>query len=302
MKALITGVNGFVGPYLAAVLRSKKIIVVGIDRQETTELKDIIYYQIDILNEIQMQSLFSRERPDIIFHLAGISSVQQSWDEPDLTKSVNVDGTKILLKSIPSSINPKLLFISSAEVYGIPQEIPITESHPVNPQNPYAESKLEAERLVRESNLPFIICRSFQHIGAGQRIGFVCPDFAKQIADIEKGKQKPVIYVGNLHAVRDFTDVRDIADAYYLAISKGMVGETYNICSGTEYVIKDILNRFLKMSKTKISVEEDPMKVRPVKIPIQVGDYSKFSSQTGWKPKIPLEKSLADIMEFWRKN
>jgi GDP-4-dehydro-6-deoxy-D-mannose reductase len=302
MKALITGVNGFVGPYLASVLRSKKIIVVGIDRQATSTLKDIIYYQIDILNEIQTQSLFSRERPDIIFHLAGISSVQQSWDEPDLTKSINIDGTKNLLKSIPTSIHPKLLFISSAEVYGIPQEIPITEEHPLSPQNPYAESKLEAERLVQECNLPYIICRSFQHIGAGQRIGFVCSDFAKQIADIEKGKQKPVIYVGNLDAVRDFTDVRDIADAYFLAISKGAVGETYNICSGTRYVIKDILNKFLKMSKFKIEVEEDPMKVRPVKIPIQVGDYSKFRAKTGWKPRIPLEKSLADIMEFWRKN
>ena len=300
MKALITGICGFVGQYLAKVLISNNIDVYGIDKAIKNKLDGVTYYQVDILDKEPLKNTLKEINPDYIFHLAGIASVQFSWQNPRFTHQINTGGTKNLLDSILEYCNPRIFFASSAEVYGIPKEIPLKESHELKPLNPYAESKLEAEKIIQKSRFNYIISRSFQHIGPGQNLGFVCPDFAKQIAEIEKGKKEPIIYVGNLDAKRDFTDVRDIVQAYFLAMTKGISGEIYNICSGNAYLIKDILNKLLKMSKVKIKVKEDPNKIRPVKIPIQVGDNSKFVKQTGWHPNIPLEKTLKDIMNYWR--
>jgi len=302
MRALITGVSGFVGPYLTQLLVSKNIKVFGIARSNFSFQEKMVYYKVDLLDKNTTKKAVTEINPDYIFHLAGISSVKQSWDDPELTYKINVGGTDNLISSIPKASCTKILFVSTAEVYGIPKEVPITEKHKVNPQNPYGKSKLEAEKIVEESGFDYIISRSFQHIGPRQRLGFVCPDFAKQIIDIEKGKQKPIMYVGNLEAKRDFTDVRDVVQAYYLAMTKGTYGEIYNICSGKSYLIKDILNSFLAISKIKIEVKQDPEKMRPIKIPVQVGDNSKFVKQTGWQPKISIKESLKDIMDYWRKK
>jgi GDP-4-dehydro-6-deoxy-D-mannose reductase len=298
MKILITGVNGFVGPYLAKELHPAEIV--GIDTSESCSVHDISYYKADLLDVKNLHTMIGREKPNIIFHLAGISSVQMSWSNPELTHKINAIGTKNLLNAI-TSLKTKFIFISTAEVYGIPEEIPINELHAVNPQNPYAKSKLEAEQFVKKSGFSYIILRSFQHIGPGQKAGFVCADFAQQIAEVEKGKKEHVIYVGNLDVIRDFTDVRDVVKAYALAMTKAIPGEIYNIASGNGYVIKDILDIFLSMSSVKIQVKVDPHKMRPVKIPRQVGDYSKFFKQTGWKPKITLAQSLKDILNYWRE-
>jgi GDP-4-dehydro-6-deoxy-D-mannose reductase len=296
MKVLVTGSCGFVGPYLLNVLLRNEIKVYGVDKHVRKKIKGVKYYQADILDEDALRIIFRQINPDYVFHLAGIASVKFSWDNPELTRKINVQGTRNLIECI--SNKAKIFFASTAEVYGVSEE-KLKESHAVDPKNPYAKSKLEAENLLRKSKFPHVISRSFQHIGVGQSLGFVCPDFAKQIADIEKGIQKPEISVGNLDAIRDFTDVRDIVEAYYLAI-QSQQGEIYNICSGKGYMIKDILDKLLAMSSVKIKVKKDPEKIRPIRVAAQVGDNSKFVKNTGWKPKVSIDESLREILNSWR--
>ena len=302
MKALITGACGFVGTYLVKVLLSNNIEVFGVDKTVKDKVNKVEYYELDILDKEALTKTLYDIKPDYIFHLAGIASVKFSWENPELTHKINAEGTRCLLDAIPKNSDPRIFFASTAEIYGIPKEVPLKETHEVNPQNPYAKSKLEAEKIIQNSKYVYIISRSFQHIGPGQSLGFVCPDFAKQIAEIEKGEKEPIMYVGNLNAKRDFTDVRDIVNAYFLAMTKGIPGEIYNICSGNAYLIQDILQKLLDMSKVKIKVKEDPKRMRPVKIPVQVGDNSEFVKQTGWKPKISIEQSLKDVLGSWRNR
>ena len=325
MKSLITGIAGFVGPHLAEHLLNNKHEVFGVDITKK-KIENVISYQTDILDRESLFSVMRKIKPDYVFHLAAQSSVEKSFSQPEFTKKVNVDGTKNLLDSILSAgIKPTILTVSSAQIYGFPKQLPITEQHPLNPQSPYAKSRLEQEKLVLEyskerndisnrgglfsimneimPNMKVVIARSFNHTGPGQSEEFVCSDFAKQIVEIEKGLKEPLIKVGNLEAKRDFTDVRDIVRGYLLALEKGKRGECYNLCSGKAYSIEEILQMLIKESECKdIKVEKDPQKMRAGDIAILLGDYSKFCKQTGWKPEIPLEQTLNDILEYWRKQ
>jgi GDP-4-dehydro-6-deoxy-D-mannose reductase len=306
MKTLVTGTEGFVGPYLIGELLSKGYEVTGTFKDEIkTKLPaEVKKVHLDILDLSDVKKAFEKAKPDVIFHLAGISNVKFSIDNPEITMKINVEGTKNILEAaFCMKKRPKVLVIGSAEEYGIPKKVPITEDLELNPVTPYAKSKVEAEKIAFEyvkKGLDAIILRSFNHIGPGQTDGFVCSAFAKQISEIEKGKE-PVIFVGNLESKRDFTDVRDVVKAYLLAIEKGKPGIPYNICSGNAYQIKDILSKLLKMSKVKIEVKEDKTRMRKSDIPILQGDNSRFLKATGWKPKIKLEESLKDILEEWRK-
>jgi len=307
MKSLITGISGFVGPHLAEHLLNNKHEVFGVDITKK-KIENVISYQTDILDREGLFSVINEIRPDYVFHLAAQSSVKKSFEQPELTRKINVEGTKNLLDSILNAkISPTALIVSSAQIYGIPKRIPITEQHPLNPQSPYAKSRLEQEKLTleysKEHNMKIVIARSFNHTGPGQSEEFVCSDFAKQIVEIEKGLRKPLIKVGNLEAKRDFTDVRDIVKGYLLALEKGKVGERYNLCSGKAYSIEEILYMLIKESECKdIKVRKDPKKMRHSDIPILLGDNSKFRKQTGWKPKIQIEQTLSDILEYWRKQ
>ncbi len=306
MRAFITGINGFVGKHLANFLLSKEFEVFGMDISDNFEGDDKVkYYKADILDFDNLKQIINEIKPEIIFHLAGFSSIKKSFEQPELCKKINVQGTKNLLEAvINSKINPKILIISSADVYGIPKSIPTPETAELNPISPYAESRKEQEELCKEymEKLQIIISRSSPHIGPGQQPIFVASDFAKQIAEIEKNLKEPIIKVGNLEVKRDFTDVRDMVKTYLLTIEKCKPGEIYNICSGKTYSIKEILDKLLSFTQVKITIKQDPNKIRKSDIPVLVGDNSKFVKATGWKPEIPIEKTLKDILEYWREK
>jgi len=218
-------------------------------------------------------------------------------------------GTVRLLDEIVRlGINPRILLAGSAEEYGkvTPEQIPIRETNPLNPSSPYGASKAAVSLLFKQYctkfGLPVLYVRAFNHIGPGQAPGFVTVDFAKQIAEIEAGKREPVMKVGNLEARRDFTDVRDVVGAYWILIREGSPGEVYNVASGTAPAIKEILEILLQKASVKIEVLKDQTRMRPSDVPILLGDIAKIKAKTGWEPTISLDRSLEDILNYWRQK
>lgn len=306
MKSLITGVSGFVGPYLANHLVENGHKVYGIERSDK-KVANCKIYVADILDEKKVFNAINEVKPDYIFHLAGQSSVEVSWKEPRLTMDINVNGTKNLLNSvIKAKINPKIVVVSSSEIYGNPKKLPLKEDHPLEPISPYGESRLKQEELVQEfvktHDMSIVLARSFPHTGPGQIPKFVCPAFAEQIVKIERGKSEAVIKVGNLENERDFSDVRDIVRAYLLMAEKCRNGEAYNVCYGKAWKIKKILDYLLSMSSIKPEIILDPEKLRKTDMPKVLGDHSKITKESGWKPEIRFEETLKDILEYWRKQ
>lgn len=303
MKALITGIEGFVGPYLEKFLISNNIKTSGTFLNSNTQNK--AHFQMDITNKEEVFTIIKKISPDLIFHLAGFSSVSKSFENPALCKKINVLGTKNLLDAvIQSKLSSKILVVSSSEVYGVPLTVPINESHPLNPISPYGESRVEQEKLcadyIKKHPLFIIVSRSFNHTGPGQQPIFVVPSFASQLIENKKGSER-TLKVGNLNAVRDFTDVRDVVRAYYLLATKGRSGEIYNVCSGKGYSINYILKTLLSLSSSKIKVESDPQKSRPSDIPVLLGDNSKLQRETGWKPEIDFNDTLKDVLDYFRE-
>lgn len=313
MKALITGISGFVGSYLTKLLLTQGVEVWGTyqpganldNLQGLVERVGLLEYDLtrDLGDELVAQA-----QPDMVFHLAAQSSVGRSWDDKEETINANVNGTIRLLDGIrQAKINPRILLIGSAEEYGLvkPGETPIKESNPLRPLSPYGISKLAAGLLGlqyhRAYGLEVIHIRAFNHIGPGQALGFVSSDFAKQVAEIEAGLREPVIKVGNLYSQRDFTDVRDVVRAYWLLAGRGRPGEIYNVASGQGIPVDRILNVLLYYARVSIEVEQDPARIRPSDVPIQVGDITKITEETGWQPKITLEQSLREVLDYWRE-
>ncbi|MBI3034106.1 GDP-mannose 4,6-dehydratase [Candidatus Woesearchaeota archaeon] len=303
MKSLITGIGGFVGPYLARHLLSKKHEVIGIEREPKASVDGCRVFACDVLDREGVSRIIMNEKPDFIFHLAAISSVSQSLRNPELANRINIDGIRNILDAVSAHCpGSAVLVVSTAHVYGIPKRLPLDEGHPANPVSDYGKSRLAQENLAlsyfRKGGLKVVVSRSFNHTGPGQPAGFICSDFARQIAGIERGNE-PVMKVGNLAAERDFSDVRDIVRAYSLALEKCSPGEVYNICSGKSYSGKHILGLMLSMSDKKISVVEDRI-AKKGDIPVLVGDNSKFVAATGWHPEIPFETTIRDVLEYWR--
>jgi GDP-4-dehydro-6-deoxy-D-mannose reductase len=315
-KVLITGASGFVGGYLAEhLLTLNKYDIYGTYRSEASKeassVKDTItFLQVDLQDKEQLKKVLSEVKPDGIFHLAAQAAIGESIKNPLQTLHNNIDSELLLFESLRElqMIQTKVLIVLSADVYGYvqPEDLPIDEDTPFRPGNPYAVSKVACDFLAyqygRSYKMPIVRVRPFTHIGPGQKTGFVTSDFAKQIAEIEKGSQEPIIRVGNLDAKRDFTDVRDVVRAYALLMEKGESGEVYNIGSGVSHKVEEILQYFMENAKVKITKETDPNKLRPSDIPDFVADYSKLQKLTGWKPEVPFEKSLKDILEYWRKT
>ena len=314
MKALITGISGFAGSHLAEFLIEKGYEVFGtfFDKSTFSNLNGFVnkikVYKCDIRNYDALKNVIRDVKPDEIYHLAAISFVPTSLKDPKLTFDTNLYGTLNLYQAvIDLEMNPMILFIGSADEYGIVKEkdTPIGESHPLLPMNPYSISKASAGFLsffyFKNYSLNIIRVRPFNHIGPRQSPEFVCSSFAKQIAEIEKGLREPIIKVGNLEAKRDFTDVRDMVRGYWLALDKGEQGKVYNICSERAIQIKGLLNHLLELSSRKVEIMKDPKRMRPSDNPILQGDSSKFRRRSGWKPEILLDKTLKDILEYWRK-
>jgi GDP-4-dehydro-6-deoxy-D-mannose reductase len=308
MKALITGINGFVGDHLSALLHSKNIEVYGTDIAGDFSKPGVHTSYMDLMDQEQIIKALSLIQPDTIYHLAGQSNVGLSWKEPFLTLNVNVMGTMNLLEAVRKTApGAKVLIIGSGDQYGIvsPEQCPLSEGTVLKPQNPYAVSKAMQEQTatvyVRAYGLNVVMVRAFNHIGPGQKPGFVAPDFACNIVKIEKGLQKSMS-VGNLEAMRDFSDVRDIVRGYQMLMEKGATGEIYNIGSGMPIKISDLLKRMISLSAAKIEVFEDPEKMRPSDSPIIYADCSKIHEHTGYKPQITLEQTLTDVLDYWRTS
>jgi len=273
---------------------------------ETIDLNTPVY-ELDILNAGAISELFERLTPDCVFHLAAQSVVSISWKQPALTVDVNIKGALNLLESVREMKKPpRVLLIGSGDEYGyiLPEELPLKEDTQLRPGNIYAATKAAQGMLgqiyARAYGLEIVIVRAFNHIGPGQADTFVVPSFCKQVAMVEADGDTGNIQVGNLEAKRDFTDVRDIVAAYRLLAEKGESGTIYNIGSGKSHAIYKILDMILKQSTATITIEQDQSRMRPSDTPVIEADISKLVECTGWKPEIPLEQTLADILGEWR--
>lgn len=316
MKVLITGITGFVGSHLVEYLLTKKNIeIYGIIRWRSdianiNHLKEKLkLYEADMRDFVSVKGMIAKIKPDKIFHLAAQSFVGTSFHAPQETLTTNIIGQLNILEAVRSlGINPFIQVAGSSEEYGLvhKNEIPIKETNPLRPLSPYAVSKIAQDMLgyqyFKSYGLNIVITRAFNHTGPRRGEPFVSSNFAKQIAMIEKGKQKPVIHVGNLEPIRDFNDVRDIVRAYWLSLEKCKPGEAYNISSGKGYKIKEVLDILLSLTKIKVKIKQDSERMRPSDVPVLVGDSTKFRKITGWKPEIPFEKTLKDLLNFWREN
>lgn len=314
-KALITGIAGFAGSHLAELLLGMGHEVYGLCRPRSkTDHIELIknklhLHDADLLDSHSLYTTLARIRPDYIFHLAAQSFVPTSWVSPSVTLEINIVGSANLFEAVrQANIDPVIQIACSSEEYGLvkPEEIPIKETNALRPQSPYAVSKVAMDYLGyqyhRSYNINIIRTRGFNHTGPRRGEMFVTSNFAKQIALIEKGKQKPVILVGNVEAKRDWTDVRDMVRGYYIALKKCDPGEVYNICTGKAVRVRDMLDLLISYSKAKVKVEKDPERMRPSDVPVLVGDNTKFVKKTGWKPQIPFEKTMQDLLEYWRER
>lgn len=308
MKALVIGAGGFVGKFLIEELHDCGYTVAATKLPSETLDVECRIYDMDILKCSEICDVLKAELPDVIFHLAAQSSVALSWQKPQMTVEINVIGSINILEAVRKVCpNAVLLSVGSGEEYGSTiGNAPINEESLARPGNVYAITKLAQNELValyvKAYGLKAISVRAFNHIGPGQSSRFVISDFCRQVACIEAGLQKPEIYVGNLSACRDFTDVRDIVRAYEMLTRKGIYGETYNVGSGVVYSVSDMLNLILGQSNAQIKIRVDESKLRPVDVPFICADISKLCRATGFNPKYSIEQSLSDIIAFWRNN
>lgn len=312
MRALITGVAGFAGSHLAEYLLANTDWqvwgTIHYNDGNVRHLRSQLHLRsVDLRDVEATRSVLDEIAPQRLYHLAGQSHVPSSWDDPWQTFETNVrTQINVLESSLAADSPPRVLVVASDQVYGhiAPDDLPLDEDTPLRPASPYAVSKAAQDMLGLQYYLNYglhvVRVRPFNHIGPRQRLGFVAPDFARQVAEIEAGLRPPVIEVGNLQARRDFTDVRDIVRAYYLALEHGEAGAAYNIGSGRAYAIRDLLDTLLELSTAHVSVEHDPARMRPSDVPTVVSDASKFQAHTGWRPEIPLRDTLERVLDDWR--
>ena len=319
-KAPITGITGFVGSHMAEYLLATqpKLELVGLVRWRSPKdnirhlLDAITLEQGDLLDLPSLKTILAKHRPKYIFHLAAQSYVDFSFRAPIATLESNVIGTANLLEAVrelkaATGYDPVIHICSSSEVYGQVRkdEVPITEDNPFRPASPYAVSKVGEDMLALQYwlswKLKTIRTRMFTHTGPRRGEVFALSNFAKQVAAIEAGKQKPVVQVGNLDSVRTWMDVRDAVRAYWLLVTTCEPGEVYNIGGKETMTIRAMLSMLIAMStKKNIKVTVDPKRLRPSDVTLQIPDMTKFVKATGWKPTIPFKKTVEDTLNYWR--
>jgi len=312
-KVLITGADGFVGRHLASFLTDEEeaeVLGLDLDPPKFAQPWDRCDYGLcDVQDREKVFSQVKEFRPDYVFHLAAQSSVRYSWEEPQLTYDVALKGQSNVLDALRAEDLDAVVHIAcSAEEYGRVKEedLPIKEDHPLRPASPYALSKVmqdyHAVFCHQAYGTRVIRTRAFNMTGPGQAPQFVVSDFARQIAEIEAGARDAVIRVGNLEARRDFADVRDLVGAYWLLVQKGEPGEVYNVCSGCDHSIREVLDMLLTFSKVPIQVEVDPTRLRKADIPVLRGDNSRMTEGVDWAPVCALGKTLEDVLDWWREE
>lgn len=314
MRVLITGVTGFVGSHLADYLVARgDVEVFGTHRwrsrmDNVEHLRSrVTLVECDLRDAGGVRRMLHAIRPDRIFHLAAQSYVPTSWASPVETLACNLTCQLNLLEVIrESGLSTRVHVAGSSEEYGLvhKDEVPIREENPLRPLSPYAVSKVGQDYLAYQywmsHRVHAVRTRGFNHTGPRRGEVFVTSNFARQIAEIERGRREAVVWVGNLDALRDFTDVRDMVRAYWLALDRGEPGEVYNICSGRAYTIRNVLEILLSLAHARVEVREDPARLRPSDVEILVGDCTRFQRVSGWTPTIPFEVTLKDLLDYWR--
>jgi GDP-4-dehydro-6-deoxy-D-mannose reductase len=291
MRALVTGASGFVGAHLLAHLRASGDEVTGVDRDDC-----------DVVDAVRVREVLADVRPDAVYHLAAAAHVADSFDAPARVLRVNAEGTlNVLTAAAACSDRPRVLVVGSAEEYGAvrPQDVPIREDAPLRPSSPYGASKVAASVLGLQAwlggGLEVLRTRSFNHTGPGQEPRYVVTALAHRVAHAERDRGDRVS-VGALEPVRDITDVRDVVRAYRLVVEHGEPGEVYNVCRGEGWSVREVAERMLARSTRALRLEVDPALVRPVDIPVLVGDNAKIVAATGWQPEVDLDTTIADLL------
>lgn len=305
---LVTGATGFAGSHLIEHLLHFEPRVAAWSNPAGHTPQDsradrVVWRAVDVLDRLSVVQSLDELQPSVIFHCAGAADVAASWAAPERALRVNVLGSHNLLEGLRNtSAGCPILMIGSATVYR-PSSEAISENHPIGPSSPYGVSKVAQEMLAaRAPGAGVFIARPFNHAGPRQSTAYVTSSFARQIAEIEAGRVEPVLRVGNLDARRDITDVRDTVRAYRLLVDRGRPRRPYNVCSGIAYRIGDLLEILIGMSHTRITVQLDPSRLRPSDNPIIAGDHSRLSEETGWQPEIPIERTLGDLLAYWRRE
>ena len=341
VRVLITGITGFAGSHLAEhilaehpdvalygtyrwrsrmenleeLARRRVLDVVegrfptGAEMRETGKAGRVTLLHCELTDAGAVEKLISAVQPDRIFHLAAQSFVQSSFDEPTATIDINVRSQLNLLEAVRRhDMATRVHIAGSSEEYGLvlPDEVPMKETNPLRPLSPYAVSKVTQDKLAwqyfKSYGMHVVVTRGFNHTGPRRGAFFSTSTFARQIAEIESGLHEPVIMVGDLTTKRDWTDVRDMVRAYWVALERCEPGESYNVGSGRTWSIREMLDILLSRSQVKIRTQEDPARLRPSDVPILWADISKFRAATGWEPKIPFERTLADLLQYWRER
>jgi GDP-4-dehydro-6-deoxy-D-mannose reductase len=339
VRVLITGITGFAGSHLAEhilaehpdaavygtyrwrsrmenledLARRKLLDVIegrfptGAEIRDRSRVGRVILLHCELTDAGAVEKLITAVQPDRIFHLAAQSFVQSSFDEPAATIDINVRSQLNVLEAVRRhDVATRIHVAGSSEEYGLvlPDEVPMKETNPLRPLSPYAVSKVTQDKLAwqyfKSYGMHIVVTRGFNHTGPRRGPIFVTSTFARQIAEIEAGMHEPVLYIGDLTTKRDWTDVRDMVRAYWLALEKGEPGEAYNIGSGRTWSIREMLDILLSRSRAKITLREDPARLRPSDVPILWADVSKFGAITGWAPRIPFERTLEDLLNYWR--
>ncbi len=314
MHVLITGATGFVGAHLRSyLLQHTDWNIIGTAYPDTPPApldaqREHLFY-LDLRDKQAINTMLDTHRPDYIVHLAAQSHIPTAYKDPWGTLDNNIHGQLNLLEScLALAMKPRILIIGSGEEYGRANaaDLPLTENHPLRPENPYSVSKVAQDVMGYQYfisfDLPIICVRPFNHVGPGQTARFVLPAFACQVAQIEAGQQDPVMRVGNLEPARDFSDVRDVVRAYHALLVRGVPGEAYNIASGIPRSVRSLVDQLLVLSTANIRVEVDPDRYRPADVPVIYGSAAKALRDVGWAPEIPFEQTIADVLTEWREK